>query len=293
MTKMIWWWHIQNYFNPQALARPKWEFSSYHLATTIESLFVQSFFVYRIWALSLNIYVAAPLQALVITQFAFAATLLTEADIALSFDTVAHKWNWLVRVWLAIQATCDALIAMSMTFLLWHRKTGFRKTDRAINTMVYWSVATGSVTCLQSIIVMSIFSHLGFTFSALVFGITLSSMYPISMLTSLHMRSRVRKQLSAPSASAPLGALPYAPRKVVIAHERGEHIALAPRQPSNVMVNVYRSQHEDSPRSNIVDQLGHDQVCLSDAEASTLRNSLYSDVEFGSTKQCHRSPTPR
>ncbi|KAF8341991.1 uncharacterized protein EI90DRAFT_3150162 [Cantharellus anzutake] len=280
MTKMIWWWHIQNYFNPQALAKPKWEFSSYHLATTIESVVVQSFFVYRIWGLSSNIYVIAPLQALVITQFAFATTLLIEADIALSFDEVAHKWNWLVRVWLAIQATCDALIAMLMTFLLWHRKTGFKRTDRAIDTMVYWSVATGSATCFQSIILMGIFSHFGFTFSALVFGITLSSMYPISMLTSLHMRSKVRKQLSAPSTSEPLKALRT---KVVISRERGEFIALAPYQPSNLVVNIHRSQHKDSPRSNI-DQLGRDQVCLSDAEASTLRNSNYSDVEFGSAK---------
>ncbi|KAF8327381.1 uncharacterized protein EI90DRAFT_1788556 [Cantharellus anzutake] len=155
MTKMIWWLHIQNYFNPRALATAQWEGTSYHLSTTVGSLVVQSFFVFRIWSLSANICVAAPLQALVIMQFAFATALSTLANISLSLEEISHRWNWLSKLWLTTQATCDALIAILTTFLLWYRKTGFKKTDRAINTMVYWSIATGSATCLQTIILIS------------------------------------------------------------------------------------------------------------------------------------------
>ncbi|KAF8324294.1 uncharacterized protein EI90DRAFT_3129996 [Cantharellus anzutake] len=286
MTKMIWWWYIQNYFNPEALAKPKWEFFSYHLSTTVGSLIAQSFFVNRIWGLSGNVYIVVPLQALVITQFTFATTLLIVVDTSLSFNEIAHRWNWVATVWLTIQGTCDALIAMLMTFLLWHRKTGFKKTDRAINTMVYWSVATGSITCVQSLITIGIFASRGFAFGALLFAITLSPMYPISMLTNLHMRSTVRKQLSAPTLAddRPTNLFEalrsVTQRKVMVSRGRRELIELSPRRPrdlamGNLVVNIRRSMHEDGSSS-------HDhRLYQSSTDAPTFRNSICpTDVEF-------------
>ncbi|KAF8342687.1 uncharacterized protein EI90DRAFT_3029893 [Cantharellus anzutake] len=286
MTKMIWWWYIQNHFNPKALEKPKWEFFSYHLTTTAGSLVVQTFFVNRIWGLSGKIYIAAPLQALVITQFAFAAALLILDDVLLSFTEIAHKLDWLATVWLTTQATCDAVISILMTLLLWNRKTGFRKTDRAINTIIIWSVATGSVTCVQSLITIGIFSRRGFTFGTLVFAIPLSPMYPISMLTNLHMRSTVRKQLAAPTLTEDrrtnlLEALrSVTQRKVMAARARRELMELSSRRPrdsamGDLVVNIHRSMHENSPSSN-VHRLDRDQ---STTDAPTLRSSIYPDVE--------------
>ncbi|KAF8338013.1 uncharacterized protein EI90DRAFT_3151841 [Cantharellus anzutake] len=275
MTKAMWWWLIRN---PAALGRAIWEFSSYSVATAVASLVVQSFFVSRIWSFSSNSYIAAPMQALVFIQFAFSITVSTVGDIVLNFPKFAQKWTWTATVWLALQATADVTIAVLMTHLLWRRKTGFKGTDGAIETMVYWAIATGGVTCLQSLLVLGIFTVHGFTFWALVFAITLGPMYPISMLTNLHMRSRVRKQLSEfTGPNIPLDELRSAQKKPVTVTpcQRDEPKALTNSAKGSIMVNVHRSEYEDSLSNINVHRLGRDKIHLSDANASrTFRSNV-------------------
>ncbi|KAF8338796.1 uncharacterized protein EI90DRAFT_3039205 [Cantharellus anzutake] len=253
VTKAVWWYHIQNHSNPHALAKTSWELSSYQLCTTVASLIVQSFFVSRIWGLCSNIYVVLFLQALVVIQFS--------KDITLSYIQIIHKWNWAVTAWLAMQAACDAMIAVLMTSLLWYKKTGFKRTDSAINTMVFWTIATGGGTCLLSIIgicvsiLRPLFTGTGDFFFCRISLQSFSSVYAISMLANLHMRSRIREQLSAPMRyedrpSIPLDALTSAQRRAVASHERREH--MPPRQPVDLaegsfVVSIHRSKYEDSP----------------------------------------------
>ncbi|KAF8322769.1 uncharacterized protein EI90DRAFT_1226457 [Cantharellus anzutake] len=249
VTRVNWRWQIENYSNLDELQQGKWQLVIYQLFASVTSVTVQTFFVYRIWSLSSSICAAAPVQVFSLAQFAFGIALQAKADMSSTFAEIVQKWDWIATAWLVMQAVCDASIAVLMTSLLWYRKTGFRKTDSAINTIIYWAIATGSITCVQSITGLVAFARSGFSHLTLIMGITFSCMYPLCMLTNLHMRSRVRKKLTAPTRgsdkpSIPLDALTSARRRAVIAHERGQ--PMPQTRLGNVVINFHRSRFEDN-----------------------------------------------
>ncbi|KAF9507061.1 hypothetical protein BS47DRAFT_350057 [Hydnum rufescens UP504] len=86
-----------------------------------------------------------------------------------------------------------------MGLLLRHRRTGYHKTDSVINRMVAYAISTGAVTSILSCICLVLFAICGFSTGGLVVSMPLGLSYSISMLTNLHMRTRLRARLDTPS----------------------------------------------------------------------------------------------
>jgi len=168
----------------------------YQLCGTVTSAVAQVFFVTRIWNLYRNPFIVGFVYFLIFVELIYGTTIAVNANLTLNLETLAHRYMWLVSIWLATQATCDVLIAVILTTLLRQKRTGFRQTDNAIRTMIYFTVCTGGITCVLSIIVLCTFAKYGFEYSVLVIGVPLGGLYPVSMLANLHMRSRVRERLS-------------------------------------------------------------------------------------------------
>jgi len=201
------------------LTQITWEEPMYQLCGTVSSVTAQTFFVNRIWNLHKNLFIVGPVQFLIVIQFVFGAAIAVNADLSQDYETMARRDNWLVSVWLATQAACDVLITVILTILLRRIRTGFSQTDNAIRTMIYFIACTGTLTCVLSIVVLVTFARYGFAYSVLLIGVPLGVLYPVSMLASLHMRSRVRGRLSENTVYRSQPDIPLSPSRAM-AHEQ-------------------------------------------------------------------------
>ncbi|KAF9507217.1 hypothetical protein BS47DRAFT_341454 [Hydnum rufescens UP504] len=72
-TQTMYRWSVANCNNPSALDWGTWEFGIHLINMVCSSLTIQTFFAYRIYSLSANIYIGVLVQALVFLQFGFGA----------------------------------------------------------------------------------------------------------------------------------------------------------------------------------------------------------------------------
>ncbi|KAF9509657.1 hypothetical protein BS47DRAFT_140719 [Hydnum rufescens UP504] len=167
---------IKHYYNPLPLARSTWEFGMFQVTVVVASVTVQTFFAHHVYSLSGNLYLG-----IFVPLCSFSSYL---------------DCTWLIVTWLAIQAVSDVVIATCMCILLRRRRTGFQRTDSIINRMVFYTIATGSVTGVLSCLVLGLFVKLGFEFGVLILSVPLSALYSITMLANLHARKTLRTKLA-------------------------------------------------------------------------------------------------
>ncbi|KAF9511111.1 hypothetical protein BS47DRAFT_1347152 [Hydnum rufescens UP504] len=190
---------VTNYYNPVALERGTWEFSMFQINMVCSSVIVQTFFAYRLYSLSANLYVGVFVQVLVLIQFGFGAATSVRVNVILDFPGIVRECTWLIVTWLAIQAAADIVIAACMCLLLWHRRTGSRKTDSMINRMILYTISTGSVTSVLSCFVLMTFVKYGFHLSELTISMPLGGFYTVTMLANLHSRKTLQARLDTPT----------------------------------------------------------------------------------------------
>ncbi|KAF9511115.1 hypothetical protein BS47DRAFT_1395391 [Hydnum rufescens UP504] len=210
------------------LGQATWEFFMYQGTTACVSVTVQTFFVYRVYSLSGNVYVGAlvdsPLAStylhmsrwsatyclLIKSLFWRAAATTIKAIVILEFREIAKECTWLIEAWLIIQAISDVVIAASMCILLRRRRTGVQKTDSVINRLALYAISTGLITSVLSCFLVGLISKVGFHDGVIVIGMPLGAVYSITMLANLHMRTRLRARLNT---SSPLELIGYSIKK--------------------------------------------------------------------------------
>ncbi|KAF9511583.1 hypothetical protein BS47DRAFT_1159808 [Hydnum rufescens UP504] len=192
-TQTVYRWSVANCNNPSALEWETWEFGMGLINNVCSSLTVQTFFAYRVYSLSANIYIGVLVQALVFLQFGFGAALYVKVQVNQELKVIVKEGTWLAVSSLAIQATADIVIATCMSLLLRHRRTGFQKTDSVINRMALYTISTGLITSVLSCSLLAMFP--------------LGTCYCITMLANLHMRTRLRARLATPSPLELIGSI--------------------------------------------------------------------------------------
>ncbi|KAJ6472456.1 hypothetical protein C8R45DRAFT_1103905 [Mycena sanguinolenta] len=105
---------------------------------------------------------------------------------------------------LSLEMTCDVLISAGMVYALWQNKSEFRRTNRAINTLVAFFVRSGVLNLIFAICSMVTTRRLSipsFNDSALIvnterFIFVLGRLYGCSFLSLLNSRDHIREQMS-------------------------------------------------------------------------------------------------
>ncbi|KAF9511119.1 hypothetical protein BS47DRAFT_1205204 [Hydnum rufescens UP504] len=199
ITRSSYWWFVANFHNHFTSGRATWEFLIFQINTVCSSFTVQTFFAYRIYSLSGNLYMGVLVQVLVLLQFGFGVGTSVKANMTLDFQAMVKECTWLVVAWLTIQAIADIVIATFMCLSLRRRRTGFYKTDSVINRMVLYTIGTGLITSVLSCFLLVIFAKYGFHISELTLGMPLGTCYSITMLANLHMRTTLRARFTTSS----------------------------------------------------------------------------------------------
>ncbi|KAF9511597.1 hypothetical protein BS47DRAFT_1163169 [Hydnum rufescens UP504] len=206
-TQSVYRWSVANYNNPSVLDHGTWESAMRLINNVCSSLTVQTFFAYRVYSLSANIYIGVLVQALVLLQFGFGTAFIVKAYVNGDFKVIVKECTWLIVSWHAMQATADIVIATCMSLLLRHRRTGFQKTDSVINRMVLYSISTGLITSVLACSLLAVFVTHGFHVPDLTLAMLLGMCYCITMLANLHMRTRLRARLATPTPLELIGSI--------------------------------------------------------------------------------------
>jgi len=162
------------------------------LSENIITFIVQCFFSHRIYRLS---------QKLPLSILCFIFSLLRFAGgIGLSVESIldvprtpngdfVFTFSWLITSALAVGATADVLIAISMLYYLRKLDSGsnLKSTTAVLNRLVRWTLQTGLITSMTSVAVIICFQAM-VNMVWLGLYIILAKIYSISLLVSLNAR---------------------------------------------------------------------------------------------------------
>ncbi|CAA7268582.1 unnamed protein product [Cyclocybe aegerita] len=144
-------------------------------------------------------------------------------------------------LWLISSAAADSLIAVSLAWSLYRRKTGFRATDAVITRIILFSVQTGIVTSVAALVSMITFVALPLTnTTTFVFNVLLMKLYGNFILATLNNRGVWQASLHPPEISI---LFPEPPKRINI-------------DPSDSGVRARRATASGSPESKDAIALG-------------------------------------
>ncbi|KAF7375409.1 MFS domain-containing protein [Mycena sanguinolenta] len=149
---------------------------------------VQFFYAWRISVIMRNMFI--PLVICV--------TSLTSAVGAVWTGIIVHqvkeylnkpKVNNTALIWSVCAAGTDVIITASLIWSLRNRKTGVRRTDDAINTIVRNAVQTGGVTVAFTVLDVVLFVALSHSTLNFVFDFGVPKLYSNALISTLNARS--------------------------------------------------------------------------------------------------------
>ncbi|KAI0343422.1 hypothetical protein BDW22DRAFT_1168421 [Trametopsis cervina] len=150
---------VLNWGNPDALNAIVWSLSLLLLMTKIVELMVHLYFAWRIWTLSRLLVVRWTLTAVVVTltlwncAMGIATYVISIESAGISaYATGAQKI--LSPFGLAVAILTDFTIMVSLIFLLNRGRSGLSRTNRIINTLIFYAIQAGMITVLADIVVI-------------------------------------------------------------------------------------------------------------------------------------------
>ncbi|KAG6811538.1 hypothetical protein H0H92_006935 [Tricholoma furcatifolium] len=125
---------------------------------------------------------------IVITVKAFGITYYTELD----------KIRSLLYLNFASNTASDLSVAIALSWMFLKSRTGFRRTDNLVNTLMRYTVNTGLIVGLDALCGMVTYATMPNNFIFLAFYLLMSKLYLNSYLATLNARDELRKELEEP-----------------------------------------------------------------------------------------------
>ncbi|KAF5375369.1 hypothetical protein D9615_007925 [Tricholomella constricta] len=179
--------NFDNY--PQAMC------GAFSLSGLIGSI-VQSFFAYRLRKLSGRSGIAIVCWTLSIVRFGSVVCISVTTCRATSVHDYVNRWKWLVVFALTISAIVDFLIAGSLSYCLWtRRKDVFTHAQRVVDKLIAWTIQTGILTSLSSILMLVLYSAIQ-NFAWVAAYLVISGLFANYLLASLNARNGLRDDMN-------------------------------------------------------------------------------------------------
>ncbi|KAJ7315702.1 hypothetical protein DFH08DRAFT_1086769, partial [Mycena albidolilacea] len=157
------------------------------------ALAVQSFFVYRVRVLSKQWFIPVLCCVLNLVHFVFNILLFGQLATNRVFSIETQQLSWEITFASSIGPAVDMIVAASLVFYLWHRKTtNFRQTNRIVDTIILWTLETTLLTTASGIMQLILFLTRRNDLSWEMFFLIQAKLFSNSMLASLNGRKRFR-----------------------------------------------------------------------------------------------------
>ncbi|KAJ7812631.1 hypothetical protein B0H14DRAFT_2856382 [Mycena olivaceomarginata] len=183
---------ITNYGHPERLlVLPNSLLASTFIGSLV-SFAVQVFFAIRIYSLSKSWWIPCICWALSLFRFVPPNVILFAYGHRPAHEFLGKFGPLFDAIW-AASAANDLLIAGTLVYLLYRRRSSvFEKTVAVIDKLIQWTIETGVVTSIASIIMLVSFISLPSTFVWLAFFVVIPRLFSNSLMASLNSRAALR-----------------------------------------------------------------------------------------------------
>ncbi|KAJ7813900.1 hypothetical protein B0H14DRAFT_2851910 [Mycena olivaceomarginata] len=203
---------ITNYGHPERLlVLPNSLLASTFIGSLV-SFAVQVFFAIRIYSLSKSWWIPCICWALSLFRFVPPNVILFAYGHRPAHEFLGKFGPLFDAIW-AASAANDLLIAGTLVYLLYRRRSSvFEKIVAVIDKLIQWTIETGVVTSIASIIMLVSFISLPSTFVWLAFFVVIPRLFSNSLMASLNSRAALRAanepRLPSSTPAAHISTLP-------------------------------------------------------------------------------------
>ncbi|KAI6155754.1 hypothetical protein BKA82DRAFT_4082463 [Pisolithus tinctorius] len=209
---MVWAYMVTNYTNPTALQYFAWPYPFTPIGTALAALVTQIFLGDRIYRLTHN----KVIYGIVITMALPAFGLGMACGIEAWFIHVLAdmpRINGLATAWIVMQVIVDTFLTVTLSIILARAKTGLPTTDGVLRRLIRGAIQTGVFAIIFSLGDLITFLLLPNANFYGMFGIPVGRIYSNTLLDTLLVREKLKKELSSTAfqrASQVMGWIPMA-----------------------------------------------------------------------------------
>ncbi|KAJ3491476.1 hypothetical protein NLI96_g727 [Meripilus lineatus] len=195
LVYMLYVYCVTNYGNPEIFSVALWPYTLTPIATAVAALLTQAFLGYRILRLTGSWILFGIVIAVSVPSAILGIACGTRAWI-IKVMSELPKLNGLVTAWLALQSAVDIYITLVLSIVLWRSKTGFRRTDSVLNSLIRGSIQTGLFATIFSLGDLITFLKAPLTNFYGMFAFPIGRIYTNTLLDTLLARNELRQALS-------------------------------------------------------------------------------------------------
>lgn len=200
---MTLYWHlITNFSNDSSLDNLTWSMNAQTGLNGLIALIVECIFARRVFILSKNVLITTTIVLLSCFHFSL-SIVFTLKSFRLGSMGEFQQLIWVTSAGNGSSAVADILIAASLCFYLYKNRTGYRKTNSLITTLIVYSLATGLVSSLIRVVIVITFATMPNNYIWLAFCWIGGKCYANSFLASLNCRGSLQKVAESPNISSP------------------------------------------------------------------------------------------
>ncbi|KAF8270641.1 hypothetical protein EI94DRAFT_724893 [Lactarius quietus] len=188
---MNYWYLILNFGNLENLNISTWAIHALVVVSTVIASSVQLFYARRVYKVSQSIICPIVIVACVAVSFSF-GIFYTYREILAKLLSNFHALTWISCTALSASAFADVLIAVSMCWYLYRKRTGFARTDSIIMSLMAYSINSGLLTSILGIGTTVSFAASPSSLLCVPFYWILSKCYVNSLLAMLNSRNHIR-----------------------------------------------------------------------------------------------------
>ncbi|KAH9999613.1 hypothetical protein BJV74DRAFT_161685 [Russula compacta] len=190
---MMYWYLIVNFGNVAKLNADMWALNAQVIVNAFICYLVQIFYARRLYIMSKNIVV--PVIVVLLGGVTLADGFIYAAEAArLEQYSRFNTLIWVISTGSGSSAVADILIALSMCWCLYRKKTGLSNTDSIIMTLIIYSIVTGLLTSILATVTLITFVLSPFTLLTLAFYGPMGRCYVNSLLAVLNNRDFLRER---------------------------------------------------------------------------------------------------
>ncbi|KIJ64959.1 hypothetical protein HYDPIDRAFT_111660 [Hydnomerulius pinastri MD-312] len=208
----VWRTTVSNYSEPASLVILPQPASIAIILSAPIAFCVEFFFIFRLYKLSQKLVLPAFCVFFALVQLGFTITLGVAGYNNTNLLSFEAQWGWLLTSVLGISPTCALMITIGLSYQLYKmRKNGLKRTQRFLDRMIFYTIDTGLIISLVSIVeafcplmMQPIFPYC-FKFCIVTFPVV-SGLYLNSLLAALNSRAPVSEP-KTPEAIIQFGTL--------------------------------------------------------------------------------------
>ncbi|KAF8890821.1 hypothetical protein CPB84DRAFT_1391207 [Gymnopilus junonius] len=191
----VYFYLVTNYFNPAGLVDGHWSLFVSVILNSIIACVVQSFFVGRIFRLCgprIKWWIATGLGLLVFCHFAFGIETVIFMFIKKELSRIPEINLFAATPFAIFAVLSDIVIAGFLCYLLHGSRTGFRRTDAIVTTLIIYAINRCLLTSVVAVIEVIVFSVMPHSLWFVAIDFVIGKLYANSLLATLNSRASVR-----------------------------------------------------------------------------------------------------